>query len=74
MNITIGNANEVISDLVRFTTAINETSDQNCDNLIVIADVLTQLANILLTQNVSIEVANLVSIKFLLKTCFQIFL
>ena len=41
---------------------------QNCDNLIVIADVLIQLANMLLTQNVSIEVTNLVSIKFLLKT------
>ena len=74
MNITIENVNEVISDLVRFTTAINEMSDQNCDNLIVIADVLTQLANILLTQSVSIEVADLVSITFLLNTCFQIFL
>ena len=63
---------KVISNLTSIITT-GAASDQNCDNLIVIADVLTQLANILLTQNVSLEVANLVSmsIKFFIDGSFS---
>ena len=64
MNVSAKNVNEVISNLTSIITTANETSDQNSDNLRVISDVLTQSVNIL-TQNVSLEVANQVSIEFL---------
>ena len=63
MNVSAKNVNEVISNLTSIITTANETSDQNSDNLRVISDVLTQSVNIL-TQNVSLEVANQVSIEF----------
>ena len=72
MNVSAKNVNEVISNLTSIITTANETSDQNSDNLRVISDVLTQSVNIL-TQNVSLEVANQVIIEFLLNACFQIF-
>ena len=59
--------NEVVSNLTSIVTTANETSDQNSDNLRVISDVLMQSVDTIVTQNVSLEVANQVSIEFLSK-------
>ena len=59
--------NEVVSNLTSIVTTANKTSDQNSDNLRVISDVLMQSVDTIVTQNVSLEVANQVSIEFLSK-------
>ena len=51
--------NAVISNVSSIVAAANQTSDQNSDNLRVVADILTQSVNAI--QNVSEEVARQVS-------------
>ena len=48
--------NEVISNLTSIVTTANETSDQNSDNLEVVANLLTQSADVIMTQNASLAV------------------
>ena len=62
MNVSAENVNQVISNITEIITTANETSDQSSDNLRVISDVLMQSVDIILTQNVSVEVANQVNI------------
>ena len=61
MIVTAENVNTVINNVTRIVSSVNEASDQNRDNLEVVADVLTQSANVIHTQNVSLEVARQVS-------------
>ena len=63
MNVNAENVNQVISNITEIITTANETSDQSSDNLRVISDVLMQSVDIILTQNVSLEVAYQVNIK-----------
>ena len=53
--------NSVINNVTSIVSSANETSDQNRDNLEVVADILTQSANVIQTQNVSLEVVSQVS-------------
>ena len=53
--------NTVINNVTIIVSSANETSDQNRDNLKVVADILTRSANVIQTQNVSLEVASQVS-------------
>ena len=57
MNVSIENVNSVISNVTNIVSSTNETSDQNSDNLRVVANVLTQSVDVIQTQNVSLEVA-----------------
>ena len=61
VNISAENVNQVISNITDIISTANETSDQTSDNLRVISDVLMQSVDIILTQNVSLEVANQVN-------------
>ena len=61
MNVSIENVNEVISNLTSIVTTANETSDQNSDNLEVVANLLTQSADVIMTQNASLAVITQVS-------------
>ena len=61
VNISAENVNQVISNITDIISTANETSDQSSDNLRVISDVLMQSVDIILTQNVSLEVANQVN-------------
>ena len=61
MIVTAENVDSVINIVTRIVSSANETSDQNRDNLKVVADVLTQSATVIQTQNVSLEVARQVS-------------
>ena len=61
MNVSVENVNSVINNVTSIVSSANETSDQNSDNLEVVADVLTQSVNVIQTQNVSLEVASQVS-------------
>ena len=61
MNVSVGNVNTVISNVTNIVSLANETSDQNKDNLEVVANVLTQSVDVIQTQNVSLEVASQVS-------------
>ena len=61
MNVSVDNVNTVISNVTNIVSLANETSDQNKDNLEVVANVLTQSVDVIQTQNVSLEVASQVS-------------
>ena len=63
MNVSVDNVNTVISNVTNivYISLANETSDQNKDNLEVVANVLTQSVDVIQTQNVSLEVASQVS-------------
>ena len=61
MNVSVDNLNTVISNVTNIVALANETSDQNKDNLEVVANVLTQSVHVIQTQNVSLEVASQVS-------------
>ena len=58
MNVSADNVNSVNNDVTSIVSSANETSDQNRDNLEVVADVLTQSVNVIQLQNVSLEVAS----------------
>ena len=62
MNIGIENVNGLISNLTSIVTTANETSDQNSDSLEVIANLLTQSVDVIITQNASLAVINQVSL------------
>ena len=61
MNVSIENVNEVINNLTSIVTTANETSDQNSDNLEVVANLLTQSVDVIMTQNASLTVITQVS-------------
>ena len=61
MNISIENVNEVINNLTSIVTTANETSDQNSDNLEVVANLLTQSVDVIMTQNASLSMITQVS-------------
>ena len=61
INVTADNVNAVISNVTSIVISANETSDQNSDNLRVVADILTQSAEVIQSQNVSLGVINDVS-------------
>ena len=61
MDVSVDNVNSVINNVTSIVSSANETSDQNRDNLDIVADVLTQSVNVIQTQNVSLEVARQVS-------------
>ena len=48
----------VIKNVAGIITSANQTSDQNADNLKVVANVLTQSVEVIQAGNVSLEVAN----------------
>ena len=56
--VTVDNVNAVISNVTSIVSSANETSDQNSDNLRVVANVLTQSVDVIQNQNVSLEVAS----------------
>ena len=58
MNISSDNVDSVIENVADIVTSANQTSDQNADNLKVVANVLTQSVEVIQTGNVSLEVAN----------------
>ena len=62
VNVSIGNVNGIISDLTSIVTTASETSDQNSDSLEVIANLLTQSVDVIITQNASLAVISLVSL------------
>ena len=55
MNVTQDNVNLVISNVTNIVAAANQTSDQNSDNLKIVANLLTQTAQVVQTQNVSLN-------------------
>ena len=61
MNVSIENVNEVINSLTSIVTTANETSDQNSDNLEVVANLLTQSVDVIMTQNASLTMITQVS-------------
>ena len=61
MNVSIENVNEVINNLTSIVTTANETSDQNSDNLEVVANLLTQSVDVIITQNASLTMITQVS-------------
>ena len=61
MNVSIENVNEVISNLTSIVTTATETSDQNSDNLEVVANLLAQSADVFMTQNASLTMITQVS-------------
>ena len=61
MNVSIENVNGVVSNLTSIVTTANETSDQNSDSLEVVANLLTQSVDVIVTQNASLAVINQVS-------------
>ena len=61
MNVSIENVNEVINNLTSIVTTANETSDQNSDNLEVVANLLTQSVDVIMTQNASLSMITQVS-------------
>ena len=61
VNVSIENVNGVISNLTSIVTTANETSDQNSDSLEVVANLLTQSVDVIMTQNASLAVINQVS-------------
>ena len=58
MNISNQNVDSVIKNVTGIITSANQTSDQNADNLKVVANVLTQSVKVIETRNISLEVAN----------------
>ena len=58
MNISNLNVDSVIKNVAGIITSANQTSDQNVDNLKVVANVLTQSVEVIQAGNVSLEVAN----------------
>ena len=61
VNVSVDNVNSVINNVTSIVSSANETSDQNRDNLDIVADVLTQSANVIQSQNLTLEVASQVS-------------
>ena len=61
VNVSVENVNSVINNVTSIVSSANETSDQNRDNLEVVADALTQSANIIQSQNLTLKVASQVS-------------
>ena len=61
MNVSIENVNGVIDNLTSIVTTANETSDQNSDNLEVVANLLTQSVDVIMTQNASLTMIAQVS-------------
>ena len=61
VNVSIENVNGVVSNLTSIVTTANETSDQNSDSLEVVANLLTQSVEVIMTQNASLAVINQVS-------------
>ena len=70
VNVSVDNVNTVINNVTSIVSSANETSDQNRDNLEVVANVLTQSVNVIQTQNVSLEVVSQVS-TIVLVNCFK---
>ena len=58
MNISSENVDSVIQSVADIISSANQTSDQNADNLKVVANVLTQSVEVIQSGNVSLEVAN----------------
>ena len=58
MNISNQNVDSVIKNITSVVASANRTSDQNADNLKVVANVLTQSVEVIQTGNVSLKVAN----------------
>ena len=58
MNISNQNVDSVIKNITGIVASANQTSDQNADNLKVVANVLTQSVEVIQAGNVSLEVAN----------------
>ena len=58
MNISNQNVDSVIKNITSVVASANQTSDQNADNLKVVANVLTQSVEVIQTGNVSLKVAN----------------
>ena len=58
VNISNQNVDSVIKNVAGIITSANQTSDQNADNLKVVANVLTQSVEVIQAGNVSLEVAN----------------
>ena len=65
MNISSENVDSVIQSVADIITSANQTSDQNADNLKVVANVLTQSVEVIQSGNVSLEVANEVQLLIL---------
>ena len=62
MNVSIENVIGVIkNNLTSIVTTANETSDQNSDNLEVVANLLTQSVDVIITQNASLTMITQVS-------------
>ena len=61
MNVSIEKVNGVINNLTSIVTTANETSDQNSDNLEVVANLLTQSVDVIITQNASLTIITQVS-------------
>ena len=61
MNVSVDNVNSVIENVTSIVSSANETSDQNRDNLEVVADVLTRSVIAIQTQYVLLEVVSQVS-------------
>ena len=61
MDVSVENVNSVINNVTSIVSSATETSDQNRDNLEIVADVLTQSVKVIQTENVSLEVASQVS-------------
>ena len=57
MNISNKNVDSVIKNITSVVASANRTSDQNADNLKVVANVLTQSVEVIQAGNVSLEVA-----------------
>ena len=61
MNVSIENVIGVINNLTSIVTTANGTSDQNSDNLEVVANLLTQSVDVIITQNASLSMITQVS-------------
>ena len=61
MNVSIENVNEVINNLTSIVTTANETSDQNSDNLEVVANLLILSVDVIMTQKASLTMITQVS-------------
>lgn len=58
---TQNNVNSVVNNVTNIVASANQTSDQNSDNLKIVANVLTQTAQVVQTQNVSLNLVTQVS-------------
>ena len=70
--ISIDNVNTIISNVTSIVSLANEISDQNSDNLKVVANVLTRSIDVFQNQSVSLEVASQVSTIYCIVNCVTI--